>query len=268
MSAPTMPSQLRKNLARCLLATVTMSACLSARADGCLADTSAAVDGELGYRARSGRCEGLLKLFVDNSDRIELLGYHYGNIALPPRGEGLQVRAIGGGTAAPVSLRAIRVGARNWYQMDVAGAALESVIAWPADVIERIAKMRGDATIDLARLALLVCSNACRDQPDTTYWPVGAAGTQAGAPPPALSLLLRSGVRATGVTLTLVDAHGRKHSLVPPPLGLTPDGVALVLVPPDLAPGAYGLTVTGVDFLTREQLATLHLKLIIPGPHR
>lgn len=233
-----------------------------AQSGTCLADVNAAASGDIGYRARGARCEGMLKLFVSNTPRIELVGYHYGKIALPPAGASVAIQALGDKPNGQIAIRALRLTSRGWYQMDRANTTLGTVFPWPADVLVRAAGMRGDAALDLSATSLIACSNRCAERPDTLYWPIEIAGKR--PDPPLLYLLLRSGVRATRVTVELAPARGAAIPVPADKAVLTADGVTAIALPANLAPGTYRLAVTAVDFSSDEALDALDATIAVP----
>jgi hypothetical protein len=122
--------------------------------------------------------------------------------------------------------------------------------------------MRGDAALDLSATSLIACSNRCAERPDTLYWPIEIAGKR--PDPPLLYLLLRSGVRATRVTVELAPARGAAIPVPADKAVLTADGVTAIALPANLAPGTYRLAVTAVDFSSDEALDALDATIAVP----
>lgn len=232
----------------------------------CLADVTAAAAGDLGYRQRGSRCEGVLKLFVSNNEKIEILGYHYGKIEFPPSGATLSIRVLGKQPTAPVVLRGIRLTSRSWYQMDSGKVQVGEIFPWPADVLARAFKAGGNAALGLQALALIACSNLCVDRPDTTYWPIELVEQHQRSA--SLTLLLRGTVRATGVVAEFTPTEGGTIPVPESNVVLTIDGVSAISLPSNMKPGTYKLTVTATEYGSGEPLEALHATIIVPDVGR
>jgi len=226
-----------------------------------------AASGELGYRSRASRCEGLLQLFVGNSDGVDLVGY----IAAPVDFKAIasrsaHLRVLGNAAREAVTLRALSVTQRTRYQMDRQDVHPGESIEWSGDILAKASQPPGAAPLDPAKLGVLACSARCSDQPETVYWPVlveprPSAGL-------VLTLVFRASRRATNVTIHLEDERARRFDLPTASLVLLPDAVTAVKLPENLVPGTYRLLVDARDSDSRAPLGTFVGRIVVPAEAR
>jgi hypothetical protein len=222
-----------------------------------------AASGELGYRSRASRCEGLLQLFVANSDGIDLLGYLAAPVDFKAiAGRSVRLLVLGAAPRDNITLRALSVTQRTRYQMDRTDVHPEETVEWNGDVLAKAVKPPGAAPLDPAKLGVLACSARCNDQPDTVYWPVLIEPRPPGRL--ALALVFRAGVRAANVTIQLEDDQGHHIELPTGLLVLQPDAVTVVPLPASLAPGTYRLVADARDTDSRAPVGTFAGRIVVP----
>jgi hypothetical protein len=128
----------------------------------------AAVLGPLGYQARGDRCEGLLRRFVGNSSAVDLIGYHIAGLGVATTlSQRMTLVAVGMDRQRRVTLRAMSLTSRAYYQMDRSGLALMEEFVWPTSEVLGAVTKPDSAVVDPSKIGLLACSNRCADQPDT-----------------------------------------------------------------------------------------------------
>lgn len=229
----------------------------------CLADVHAAASGDLGYRVRGTRCEGLLRRFVASSPSVDLLGYQFGSIDLGAQdSRTISIVALGSEKERAVALRAMSLTSRIWYQMDSAEAKLGQPFTWPREVVVGASTLKPLPALDPTKLGLIACSNHCADRPDTTYWPVGLSGA-VGGQAEMFSLLLRSDTRATALVVRL-RTEEKTIEIPVPGVSLFSDGVLRVRLPAGLIQGDYKLSVEARDERTDVPLGVLFATIHLP----
>lgn len=238
----------------------------------CLADTSAAAAGELGYKTRGGRCEGALQRYVSSQASIALVGYHRGIIDFGAvrRVATLTLIVDGEGNKGPIALRALSTTGQARYQMDSAEVGLGRPFDWSLELLRKASSLSAATAADLDALGVIACSARCIDRPDTVYWPVALAITSVTGETSALTLKLRAGVRSDSVSMSLRPLVGGGQTRTWPVKNatLTPNGVVTVPLPGDLEPGSYELAVEARDARTREPLGALYATIVVPRPTR
>lgn len=232
----------------------------------CLADTSTAAVGDLGYRSRDGRCEGALQRFVSSQAAISLMGYHRGTIDFSAirRNSTLPLMVVGAGANGAIALRALSITSQARYQMDTASVELGQPFEWPVELLRKASSLSAAKAADIDALGVIACSARCVDRPDTVYWPVSMATVAAGAQ--TLAIKLRAGVRSNSVIVSLrpISGSASAHRWPANGVSLTPDGVATIPLPPDLQAGIYELTVEARDAQTLEPLGALYATIVVP----
>jgi hypothetical protein len=250
--------------ARAALAATLVMASPALHAAQCLADVQAAVSGPMGYQARGDRCEGLLRRFVGNSSAVDLIGYHVAGLGFATTsGEPLKLVAIGTDRQRRVTLRAMSLTSRAYYQMDRVDLAVMEEFVWPtADVLGAVTNP-ASASVDPSKIGIVACSNRCSDRPDTVYWPVGVFPSKENSGGFAYAVVLRSDTRARLVGMRL-SSSGREVDVPLPQAVLFGDGVTVVPLPAGLAPGEWNLTVEARDARSNQPLGTLLAVLAVP----
>jgi hypothetical protein len=236
----------------------------------CLADPITAADGDLGYRSRGARCEGALQRFVSSQASITLVGYHRGTIDFGAirRTPSVSLIVEGAGAKDVIALRALSITNQARYQMDSVKYKPGEPFIWSVDMLRRASSLGATKAADIETLSVLACTSRCVDRPETTYWPVSTATPASNSQ--TLSLRVRAGVRSDSVTVNLRQRGGGASTYGWPAKGvsLTPDGVATIILPADVHPGDYELTIEARDTQTREPLGALYATIVVPPPAR
>lgn len=241
----------------------------AAQSPACLVEAPSQAADPLAYQPRDSRCEGALPRYVASATDVRLVGYRANALRMKIPGDpAISLVALGKPPGREVAVRALSLTSTYRYQMDYAAARIGEVFLWPLDVASRVMRSGSGKGLDPATLGVLACDNRCLDGLDTTYWPVAAAPS-ASVDVSRLTLLLRSGVRAERVRITVQPLDGRA---VPRPVGtsqevLLPDVVRAIDLPPDLPSGLYRLTVDARDGRLRA-LGSLRTTIFVPATIR
>jgi len=235
----------------------------------CLADPITAADGDLGYKSRGPRCEGALQRFVSSQASITLIGYHRGTIDFGAirRAPSLPLVVEGAGARDAIALRALSLTNQARYQMDSVSYKPGEPFIWPVDLLRKASALGATKAADIETLSVLACTSRCVDRPETTYWPVSTTPASSSQ---TLSLRVRAGVRSDSVTVNLKPKGSGASTFGWPAKGvsLTPDGVATIILPADVRPGTYELTIEARDTQTREPLGALYATIVVPPSAR
>jgi hypothetical protein len=101
-------------------------------------DMLAAPAGDLAYKSRGDRCEGLYALPVSGSARLRLLSFTAQGAAVDPEGSSsLALTWSPPAEAVTVRLTAESLRYRVYYRMDSSRSAADKHFAWPADLLKR-----------------------------------------------------------------------------------------------------------------------------------
>jgi hypothetical protein len=173
----------------------------------------------------------------------------------------------GAGAKDVIALRALSITNQARYQMDSVESKPGEPFVWPVDLLRRASSLGATKAADIEALGVLACSSRCVDRPDTTYWPVSTSTPASNSQ--TLSLRVRAGVRSDSVTVNLKQRGGNSNYGWPAKgVSLTPDGVATIILPADVSPGAYELTIEARDTQTREPLGALYATIVVPPTAR
>lgn len=148
--------------------------------------------GDLGYRVRGERCEGLYVAEISTS-ALELVSLTDGPLEYSLEVDTLMVYAATETTPGPVHLRALGRRPRTYYRMDAAPDALP--FPWSSDVL-KLAGMTPDRT---GMYGFTLAAG------DTTFVPVRVGEF---APSDSLELVLRTAVDTEGVVYKCRPAGG------------------------------------------------------------
>jgi hypothetical protein len=227
----------------------------------CLRSEAQGSDERIAYRDRGNRCEGVYEQPVSGGINLQLVGYQIvsGPITLD-RLDYVDVRVIGMKLGDKPTLRVLSVRPGLFYQMDTSQIGGDGGYTWPSAVLREVRRVVGFEAGDLAAIA---CSNACRAEPETRYWPV-AVGALQDSGSSTLMLVLRTAVELGQLRMTVTSSPGTG---VVPVRGtyFSPDR-AIRITLPALTPGPHQVTITGsAPESPSRPGGTLRATLIVPS---
>lgn len=132
-----------------------------------LANTIGTGNRALDYQPRSNRCEGIFQRQVATAISMQLIGFQLGRSSTASFSTAQTVRVRVAGRPPNVLLRATTTIPRTNYVMDTEQVEPDGTFSWSSAILANpLLNMSSD------RLALLACTNLCRRNPSTTYFPV------------------------------------------------------------------------------------------------
>lgn len=131
----------------------------------------------LDYQPRNNRCEGIFDRQVATAISMQLIGFQRGVssvVSFAPAGT-VQVRVVG--RPPNVLLRATATIPRTNYSMDTEQVEQSGLFSWSSAILANpLLGLSSD------RLALLACTNLCRKNTGTVYFPVEPVQPRAAVP--------------------------------------------------------------------------------------
>jgi hypothetical protein len=162
---------------------------------------------DIAYKLRGNRCEGVFVAPIAGEVAMWPLGFHLADPVFPLDGPGngpahvpIRVWGIGGGTS--VSVRLSSLDWRLHYHMDTNQVDAQGRYQWNTEVVRAL-----PGHFESRNMAALACSNDCRADPATRFYPVTV-----GSPSPAgliPTLVLQSSVALSQLSL-IITRSGKK----------------------------------------------------------
>jgi hypothetical protein len=182
-----------------LSSTLTSSPAQGAGRYSCMLSARAVEVSEIGYRLRGDRCEGLFVVEVSGESQMRLIGFHLGEPTFDlksPLPVPIRVRS----KASGASLRMSSLEPHVRYQMDTDDLVAGKPYQWTTEIVRdsRVA-------LSASAIAAIACTNGCRADDDTRYFPV-TIGPEAG-PAAAVTLVVRPTVSLNQLKLTVTRNH-------------------------------------------------------------